>query len=168
MNKRGQEGISITTLLLLVLGIVVIVVLIIGVTGGFDFIFGKIKLLPGQSLQTVAESCNAASELKLKIDYCSEFKKIKVDGKTEYVNCQDSRVQAGMKDELKSKVECGGKDSEGTTSAQVQCDKLISDLSGKSGEKDCTNIDKVNGKICIKEVTNLKNINECATDKIPK
>ncbi|MEK6928479.1 MAG: hypothetical protein AABW65_00800 [Nanoarchaeota archaeon] len=118
MNKRGQEGLSITTLLIIILGIVVVVVIILGVTKGFGFIFGKIDFLPGQDLQAVAESCATAAQLKLKIDYCVEFKKIKVDGAKEYVNCEDSRVESGIKSEVE-KIECD-KDT-----SQKYCEILI-------------------------------------------
>lgn len=94
MSRKAQE-LSITTLVLIVLGVVILVLLILGFTQGWDWIISKFSILPGQSLETVAQSCNIAAQGGLAIDFCS-FKKVKVDGRNEYVNCKDSRIQAGL------------------------------------------------------------------------
>lgn len=157
-GKKGQEGVSLGTLLLLILGIVVVVVLIIGFTQGFDFIFGKFRLLPGQSLQTVVESCNVAANLDLKADLCEQFKKIKIDSNDEYLNCKDDRVKRNMKEELQSKVDslCGDTDY-----AKTQCESLIKGLaSNKDGKKNCAKLPKINGKNCITEVS-PSNVADC-------
>lgn len=167
-GKKGQEGVSLGTLLLLILGIVVVVVLIIGFTQGFDFIFGKFRLLPGQSLQTVVESCNVAAELKLSADYCSEFKQIKVDGKNEYVNCQDSRIKQNMKQELVSEIECQN-DVNNLSPEASQCVKLIEAVKGEKGKKDCSKIVRVNGKVCDKDIYVPDDKSElCDQTKLPK
>ncbi len=87
MNKRGQEGVTLTTLLLIILGIVVVVIIIIGATQGFDFFFGKIGQLPGQSLQAAVSACEIAGETGLKADYCSQFRKVEINGEEQYVTC---------------------------------------------------------------------------------
>lgn len=87
LNKRGQEGLTLTTLLLIVLGVVVVVVIILGATGAFDFIFGKVDVLPGQSLETAVKSCQTSAGLNLKADFCSELKQVDLDGATQYVTC---------------------------------------------------------------------------------
>ncbi len=88
-DKKGQEF-SITTLLILVLGIIVLVIVVVGFTYGWNFIFGKIGLLPGQDLQAVAKSCEIAAEQDLKIDYCSQFKAVTLPGSSgkTYINCE--------------------------------------------------------------------------------
>ena len=63
----------------------------LGFTKGFDFIFGKFDLAPGQDLETVLQGCNVAVQADLRIDYCT-FKKVKVDGVSQYVNCEDGRI----------------------------------------------------------------------------
>ena len=154
MNSKGQEGVSLTTLLLIILGGVVIIVLIIGFTKGFDFIFGKFDILPGQNLQAVSESCAASAKLDLKVDYCTQFKKIKIDGKDEYINCQDDRLQ------LDKKMDC---DTGAKLPERLQCEKLISDLSGKDGEKDCSKVLHVNGKVCQRGIpVDSEFINKCS------
>lgn len=99
LSRKGQE-LSITTLILIVLGVVILVLLILGFTRGWDWIIGKFDLLPGQSLETLAQSCNVAAQGGLAVDFCS-FKKIKVDSVTQYLNCQDPRLQASITSEDK-------------------------------------------------------------------
>ena len=148
MNRKGQEGITIGTLLLLVLGIVVVVVLIIGATSGFGFIFDKFKILPGQNLQAVVKSCETSAELELSVDYCS-FKKIKIDGKNEYINCEDSRVQQGMKQELRNSLQCEAISD--TAQGVLQCITLM--------EKKEYNI-KINGVILGNNNTEEKTVKD--------
>ena len=87
LNRKGQEGVTLTTLLLIILGIVVVVIIIIGATQGFDFFFGKIGQLPGQSLQAAVSACEIAGETGLKADYCSQFRKVEINGEEQYVTC---------------------------------------------------------------------------------
>ena len=86
-NKKGQEGITIGTLLLIVLGVVVVVVLIIGFTKGFGFIFGKQDVLPLQQMQAIAKSCELSAGTgtsALAVDYCAT---LKMASKGVYVTC---------------------------------------------------------------------------------
>ncbi len=168
MGRKGQEGMSLGTLLLVILGVVILVVLIVGFTKGFDFIFEKFNLLPGQSLQTVVESCNIAGELKLSADYCSEFKQIKVDGKTEYLNCEDSRVQQNMKQELRGEIKCD-MDANNLKPEAAKCVKLIESVKGETGKKDCSKLLRVNGKRCIGDILIPDDKDElCDQTKLPK
>ena len=88
LNKRGQEGITLTTLLLIVLGVVVVVILILGATGIFGDIFSKREALPG-NLEAIAQSCKIAAGASLIADYCYEFKEVQDD---EFINCLDPRI----------------------------------------------------------------------------
>lgn len=106
-DKRGQEGLTLTTLLLIVLGIVVVVVVIIGFTTGFDFIFGKVEQLPGQSLQVAVEACSLAANNNLKADYCLEFREVEIDGVTQYITCENAALK-GLYENTVSKVTCTG------------------------------------------------------------
>ena len=104
-NKRGQEGITIGTLLLIVLGIVVVVVLIIGFTKGFGFIFGKQDVLPLQQMQAIAKSCELSAESivggsALAVDYCVQLKSA---SKGVYVTCD----YAPIRSTLKKTITCG-------------------------------------------------------------
>ncbi len=137
-NKRGQEGITIGTLLLIVLGLVVVVTIIIGATSGFGFIFDKFKLAPGQDLQAVAKSCEIAAQNNLKADYCYTFKEVELDGKSQYVNCEDSRVIASMVEQVDKSFTCDDVDEK--SAIENYCMNNVA-------EKDWEKI-LVNGKTC--------------------
>lgn len=153
MNKRGQEGVSLTTLLLIILGVVVIVVIILGFTGAFGFIFGKVDILPGQDLQAVVTSCAIAGSNGLVADYCLTFKEIEINGEKQYVNCEADSVQTGMSNEQKvaDKVKtCAQAESE----PKYYCEQLKISQKNRYDPKKIT----VNGKTCeelevLKETT---------------
>jgi hypothetical protein len=92
MNKRGQD-LSIGTLILIILGIAVLVILIIGFTSGWDFLISKFSIAPGQTLETLAQSCLISGNNALSLDFCS-FKEVSIDGKDQWVNCEDPRINA--------------------------------------------------------------------------
>jgi len=93
MNKKGQEGLTLTTLLLIVLGVVVVVIIILGVTGVLGDIFSKKDTLPG-NLEAATQSCKIAAQASLISSYCYEFKKLSDE---EYANCEDSRIQNSLR-----------------------------------------------------------------------
>lgn len=150
-DKSGQEGITIGTLLLIVLGVVVVAVIILGVTGTFDFIFGKINLVPGQDLEAVAQSCIIASESKLAVDFC-QFKKLEIDGKTDYVNCQDDRLKPSYnaKNVNTSAISANcDKDA-----VQKQCTSLYNSGTSSVQADLCSGKVLVNGNSCTKSLSN--------------
>ncbi len=102
-NKRGQEGLTLGTLLLIVLGVVVLVVIIVGATGAFDFIFSKTDQIPGQALEVVAQSCIIAARANLVTDYCYTFREV---SDTQYINCQDSRIQQSLGQQEVTPIVC--------------------------------------------------------------
>ena len=87
-NRKGD--VTITTVILIVLGLAVLVLLIIGFTKGWDFFFGIFDSGPSD-LQTVAKACIGYVEASLSIDFC-KYRLIEVDGKDELVNCNDGRI----------------------------------------------------------------------------
>lgn len=95
-SRRGQ-GMPIEVVVGLILAVLVLVVVLLGFIKGWDWVFGKFDLLPGQSLETIAQGCNAAAQAGLYVDYCA-FKKIKLEGKTQYVNCLDERLTPSFDD----------------------------------------------------------------------
>lgn len=133
VDKKGQE-LSITTLVLIVLGVIILVLLVLGFTKGWDFIFGKFDLLPGQNLEAVAQSCKISAQGKLTIDYCS-FKKVDIDGKTEYVNCRDPRVVQAIDADIRNfdgyPINCVSPYTD-----NEQCAKL--NYNGKVNSVDCS------------------------------
>lgn len=117
LNKRGQE-LSIGTLVLIVLGIIVLVLLVLGFSIGWDNLFRKIGIFQGNDIASVVTACNVAVSSQSQASYC-EFKKINVDGETEYVNCEDGRVGGQIQSKLNS---C---DKEGEDIAEVKyCNEL--------------------------------------------
>ncbi len=157
MSRKGQEGVSLTTLLLIILGVVVIVVIILGFTGAFSFIFNKVSILPGQDLQAVATSCEIAGQNNLIADYCNTYKEAEIDGVKQYVNCEDPRVQAGMKAEVKSQISvvCGT-DAEKGNSLDSFC------ASGKIKGADFGKT-LINGKTCA-TIMNLVEGTDCTAN----
>jgi len=78
MNKKGFE-LAISTLILLVLGILILVALIVFFTGGL------IETAEGAVLK---ESCDLACSTENKIYYCCE----ELQYKEESLKCDDSRI----------------------------------------------------------------------------
>lgn len=106
-NKRGQEGVTLGTLILLILGAVALIVIVLGFTMGWSFIFSKIGILPGQSLQALAESCKISAGSDLAIDYCG-YKYIQVEGEDQkqWINCEYPEVLAELNRLGVSRIDC--------------------------------------------------------------
>ncbi|MBU0760874.1 MAG: hypothetical protein KJ600_02225 [Nanoarchaeota archaeon] len=140
MNKRGQD-LSIGTLILIVLGIVVLVLLILGFSLGWSNLWEKINIFGGTSIGTVATQCEIDVTQGNTYDFCQSFKKVKVDGKTEYLNCKDGRIDSTLDTKLNCPAAPGG-----ASSLEVwYCNEL------KNKETDKTKFDdqiKVNSKTC--------------------
>ena len=127
---------SITTLVLIVLGVIVLVVVAIGVTQGFDSVFGWLPGFIPQDLEKTTQACNIYAQQDLTTSYCKEFKEIKTPSKVKtYVNCEFSEIQ----EQLTKKLNCDSNE------ALTFCLSLAQDSS--FSEK------KVNGKVC-KKVSN--------------
>ncbi len=142
MNKKGQD-LSIGTLILIVLGIIVLVLLILGFSLGWSNLWEKINIFKGgSSIGDVVTACKIAVTSQDVYSYCQDFKKIKVDGKTEYVNCLDGRVESGLDSKITT---CSDK----STLEKEYCKTLI-----KNNEKNA----KVDGLQCntLKCVEDLK------------
>jgi len=108
MNKKGQE-LTIGTLILIVLGVIILVLLVIGFSVGWENIFKKFNIFGGGTdIESVVQSCKIALSSNAKYSFCSDFKKISVDGKVEYINCQDDRVASS----LDGSISCDGTPAE--------------------------------------------------------
>jgi len=89
VNKKGQE-MSITTLLLIVIGIVVLVLVILGFIMGWQNLLDKVNIFrPSSNIDSLVQSCNLA--LIQPGAFC-EYKSVTLDGKSQYVNCLDERI----------------------------------------------------------------------------
>jgi hypothetical protein len=103
VNKKAQD-LSIGTLILIVLGIVVLVLLILGFSIGWSNLWEKIGIFGGSSsISDIVVACNLAGTSESTYDFCQKFHQIKIDGKTEYLNCQDSRVNINLNNKLNCK-----------------------------------------------------------------
>ena len=146
-NKRGQD-LSIGTLILIVLGIIVLVLLILGFSIGWGNLWEKINIFGGgSSIGDVVTACNLAITSQNTYDFCQNFRKIKVDSKTEYVNCEDDRVQSGLQG---TNLACGTP-PEGANWANWYCIQLNFNNKIKVGETLTINNGESNGGFnCIK------------------
>ena len=75
-NKRGQ-GLSVNTLILIVLGIAILILLIMGFRAGWSKILPWIN--PPQNVQSVIDKCNSACVVGGKYDYCNANRELKTE-----------------------------------------------------------------------------------------
>ena len=108
-NKKGD--VTISTVILIILGLAVLVFLVIGLTQGWDIVFGNVGKVDPGDLQVVAQACKGYAQAGLGISYC-EFKKINLGGDDEYVNCIDSRIEPVVSEGYSgSKPTCTGQNT---------------------------------------------------------
>lgn len=105
LGKRGQ-GLPITTLILIIIGIVVAVVIIIGFTVGWDAIFGKVPIVTPSTLTAKIKACEIVAENDLNVDYCNKFDEVEISGKKQAVNCAYLKT-SNLLSASSSAVECG-------------------------------------------------------------
>lgn len=83
MNKRAQ-GMSISTIILLILGLVVLVVLILGFVIGWNKL---LPFLPQDNVATVVNQCTFACTSGTAYDFCVKKIDLNVDGITYQDSC---------------------------------------------------------------------------------
>jgi hypothetical protein len=103
INRKGD--VTISTVILIVLGLAVLVFLIIGFTQGFDIFFGTIGTVDPGDLEIVAQACKGYVEAGLSISFC-EFKKVDVGGDDEWINCKDPRLLNTIGEASKPILKC--------------------------------------------------------------
>ena len=161
LNKKGQE-LSIGTIVMIVIGVIVLVVIVLGFTQGTDFFFGKLKILPGQTLESVVQACSIAGQSGLTADYCKTFKEVELNGQKMFVNCQYDEVENLIdSDKRLSDSKCG---TDGDN-ARKQCE----DLRTQKGDSFAADRLIVNGISCAdRGVTNeLKSCSELGGIELP-
>ncbi|MDD5700257.1 MAG: hypothetical protein PHH00_03675 [Candidatus Nanoarchaeia archaeon] len=90
MNKAGQ-GMSISTIILLILGIVILVVLVLGFAVGWN------KILPfisQDNVATVSNQCQVACTQNSVYDFCTKSIDLTVNSTTFKSNCYDYSTNA--------------------------------------------------------------------------
>lgn len=91
-NKRGQEGVTLTTILLLILGVVVVVMVILFATGFFDKLDNATGSA-GSKLDIAVKACQLVGSQGLTADYCLAYREIEVDGESMFVTCPYTAIQ---------------------------------------------------------------------------
>jgi len=86
MENKKAQGLSVTTIILIILGLVVLVVLILGFTMGWSNI--KDWIVPSNNVQKVVDACGIACSLDNKYNYCTKDAGLKVDGKEIAGSCK--------------------------------------------------------------------------------
>jgi spore coat protein CotH len=83
MDKRGQ-GMSISTIILLVLGVIVLVILVIGFSIGWSKI---VPYVSSNNVNTVANQCQSACSTQSVYDFCSRSIQLSADGNNYNQTC---------------------------------------------------------------------------------
>ncbi|MCR4323863.1 MAG: hypothetical protein NUV37_02755 [Nanoarchaeota archaeon] len=100
MNKRGQ-GMSITTIILIVIGIVVLVILIWGFSTGWNNLWDKVSGRTSSSnVDDVVAGCKVACDTGARDDFCNAGRTIKFGAEREVT--KTVVVDENKKAELKS------------------------------------------------------------------
>ncbi len=76
MNKKGQ-GMSVETIILIVVGVLVLVFLVLGFTIGWGKIFPFIN--PGNNIKDVVDKCNYVCSTESQYDFCDLPRDVKLD-----------------------------------------------------------------------------------------
>lgn len=91
-NRRGQ-GMSISTIILLILGVIILVVLVLGFSVGWN------KILPFVSqdnVNTVSQQCNVACTTNDIYSFCTKSNDLTANGSTVKGSCYDFSTNASF------------------------------------------------------------------------
>lgn len=94
MNKRGQD-LSLTTIILIIIGVAVLVLLIWGFSQGWSTLWSKIVPYSGNE-DTIRSSCNSACLTNDKGGFCTQTRTVKTnDGYTNSVGITCDKMSTG-------------------------------------------------------------------------
>lgn len=144
MNKRAQEGVTLTTLLLIILGVVVVAVIILGATGVFGDIFSWLDNAP--NLEVVAQACGTSGSAGLLADYCREFREVEIDGVNQFATCSSQTVEALIDSDSRIASQCISSDLAPGSVAEQFCLNSVTSGKVKASRWDET---LVNGQTCL-------------------
>lgn len=147
MEKKAQN-LSITTIILIILGIIVLVMLIVGFTKGWSGI--KDWIAPSNNVQQIVSQCGVACSAGQKYDYCFVKRELKSeDENLEDVSCYTlykersqygvgdcSAISCGIYDDLGSAVadECDARDEREESTEGVEFWYIGTDISINKGD----------------------------------
>lgn len=87
-NRRGQEGMTLGTVVGIILLVLLLVVVIFSFTSaGRDFWAKTLNLKGGTTLDSAVQGCNIAASSNAVDSFCSELKSVSYNGTTQYVTC---------------------------------------------------------------------------------
>lgn len=89
LNSKRSFEMAITTLIVIVLGILVLIALALALTGGFDNLMRAIRGYSGTDADNLVSICQSQCDLSQENSFCCEEKLL---GK-EKTNCQDERLK---------------------------------------------------------------------------
>lgn len=98
-NKKGQD-MSLTTIILIVLGVAILVFLIFGFSSGWGNLWGKIQgyIGGGSNIDTVISGCQLACSAGNKYDFCESTRTVKFGKETQVGEKTVNSVSASCKD----------------------------------------------------------------------
>lgn len=141
MDRKGQE-MSVTTLILIVLGVVLLVLIVLGFSMGWTNLWAKINIFQGgTTLDFAVQACKISALSDASASFC-EFKLVTIDGVKQYVNCRDGRVS----ERLERVLNC-----DDATMIKKQCANL------EAQKVDLTKM-IVNGQLCPGSSTSTSNV----------
>jgi len=121
MENKKAQGLSITTIILIILGVIVLVMLIVGFTMGWGGL--KDWIAPSNNVQQIVSQCGIACASGVKYDYCFVKRDLKSeDEDLKGVSCytlSKERSQYGIED--CSAISCGIYDTVGENMVSVEC-----------------------------------------------
>ncbi len=131
INKKGQ-GLTSSTLILLVVGVIVMVIVVLGFTKGWNF-FTDLFNTGSIDMEAISQKCGLLASTGGG-GYCTDRIEI---GKDKYINCDYAVKNLGAQVENAPSGGCGG-----NVSTQI-CNKL--ELEDEGFDKNKT---RVNDKLC--------------------
>jgi len=87
MENKKAQGLPVSTIILLVIGVIILVVLVLGFTLGWSNL--KSWIAPSNNVQTIVDQCNLNCQLDQKYNFCSENKTLKTSDITIETTCND-------------------------------------------------------------------------------
>jgi len=110
MKDKKAQQLSITTLILIVVGVLILVFIIIGISTGFGNLTKKINIFSRtDSLSDVVIACRLDAQANDRVSYCQSPRPVKIEGETIDIHCPDSRIQNLLESSYRERqVNCGG------------------------------------------------------------
>jgi len=110
MKDKKAQQLSITTLILIVLGVLILVFIILGISLGFGNLMDKINVFSRtDSLADIVLACRIDAQANDRVSYCQSQRPMKIGDVKENIPCVDKRVQDLLEQAYRERqVNCGG------------------------------------------------------------